>query len=275
MAQRRVNREGGQALLLLVGGLGRCSWARSCWARSRAAWESRAPISGRPTSARWPARGRCAPSTTGCSSRRRSAGAEPAASGSARLPARSGARRRGRRRARNGARTWRVTSRTRRDRARTDPRAVSRSGRRDRGRPRERGRRSARAPRPSSRARRRPGGFAQRRRLRRAAGLPPGQADAPGRARRLRPPGRRRRAPTASRCIDHQRLPLATPSRRSCSPRHPDPKWVAPPGHSLHRLGTELDLGPPRRLRLAGRERDAASASSSATRGSPGTSATR
>jgi hypothetical protein len=28
-------------------------------------------------------------------------------------------------------------------------------------------------------------------------------------------------------------------------PRHPDPKWVAPPGKSLHRLGTELDLGPP------------------------------
>jgi hypothetical protein len=27
--------------------------------------------------------------------------------------------------------------------------------------------------------------------------------------------------------------------------RHPDPKWVAPPGKSLHRLGTELDLGPP------------------------------
>ncbi len=26
--------------------------------------------------------------------------------------------------------------------------------------------------------------------------------------------------------------------------RHPDPKWVAPPGRSLHRLGTELDLGP-------------------------------
>ena len=26
---------------------------------------------------------------------------------------------------------------------------------------------------------------------------------------------------------------------------HPDPKWVAPPGRSLHRLGTELDLGPP------------------------------
>ncbi|MEP6954847.1 MAG: transglycosylase SLT domain-containing protein [Solirubrobacteraceae bacterium] len=26
---------------------------------------------------------------------------------------------------------------------------------------------------------------------------------------------------------------------------HPDPRWVAPPGHSLHRLATELDLGPP------------------------------
>jgi hypothetical protein len=25
---------------------------------------------------------------------------------------------------------------------------------------------------------------------------------------------------------------------------HPDPKWVAPAGRSLHRLGTELDLGP-------------------------------
>jgi hypothetical protein len=26
--------------------------------------------------------------------------------------------------------------------------------------------------------------------------------------------------------------------------RHPDPHWVAPPGRSLHRNGTELDLGP-------------------------------
>jgi len=26
---------------------------------------------------------------------------------------------------------------------------------------------------------------------------------------------------------------------------HPDPRWVARPGRSLHRLGTELDLGPP------------------------------
>lgn len=27
--------------------------------------------------------------------------------------------------------------------------------------------------------------------------------------------------------------------------KHPDPRWVARPGESLHRLGTELDLGPP------------------------------
>jgi hypothetical protein len=27
--------------------------------------------------------------------------------------------------------------------------------------------------------------------------------------------------------------------------QHPDPHWVAPPGHWLHRYGTELDLGPP------------------------------
>jgi D-alanyl-D-alanine carboxypeptidase-like protein len=27
--------------------------------------------------------------------------------------------------------------------------------------------------------------------------------------------------------------------------RHPDPRWVAPPGKSLHRYGTELDIGPP------------------------------
>src|SRR5204863_208368 len=26
---------------------------------------------------------------------------------------------------------------------------------------------------------------------------------------------------------------------------HPDPRWVTPPGKSLHRCATELDLGPP------------------------------
>jgi hypothetical protein len=29
---------------------------------------------------------------------------------------------------------------------------------------------------------------------------------------------------------------------------HPDPRWVAPPGQSLHRCATELDLGPPSAL---------------------------
>ena len=47
------------------------------------------------------------------------------------------------------------------------------------------------------------------------------------------------------RAADHERRSAPTPSRRSSSPRHPDPRWVAPPGRSLHRLGTELDLGPP------------------------------
>jgi LAS superfamily LD-carboxypeptidase LdcB len=27
--------------------------------------------------------------------------------------------------------------------------------------------------------------------------------------------------------------------------QNPDPTWVAPPGKSLHRCATELDLGPP------------------------------
>ena len=34
------------------------------------------------------------------------------------------------------------------------------------------------------------------------------------------------------------------PSRRGSSLRIPTPKWVAPPGESLHRYATELDLGP-------------------------------
>jgi soluble lytic murein transglycosylase-like protein len=35
--------------------------------------------------------------------------------------------------------------------------------------------------------------------------------------------------------------------------QHPDPHWVAPPGRSLHRYGTELDLGPPSAYRWLGR----------------------
>ena len=40
------------------------------------------------------------------------------------------------------------------------------------------------------------------------------------------------------------RASARTPSRPSSSHGHPDPRWVAPPGHSLHRCATELDLGP-------------------------------
>ena len=35
-----------------------------------------------------------------------------------------------------------------------------------------------------------------------------------------------------------------TPSRPRLFAANPDPKWVAPPGESLHRYATELDLGP-------------------------------
>ena len=50
----------------------RCWSACSCSARSLAAWRARPRRSGRPTSPRWPARGRCTRPTRGCSSRPRS-----------------------------------------------------------------------------------------------------------------------------------------------------------------------------------------------------------
>jgi hypothetical protein len=34
------------------------------------------------------------------------------------------------------------------------------------------------------------------------------------------------------------------PEQAALFATHPDPRWVAPPGHSLHRCATELDLGP-------------------------------
>ena len=43
-----------------------------------------------------------------------------------------------------------------------------------------------------------------------------------------------------SRCGERSRRGLGHLRRRN-----PNPKWVAPPGTSLHRYGTELDLGPP------------------------------
>ena len=66
-----------------------------------------------------------------------------------------------------------------------------------------------------------------------------------------------------------------TPSRRSCSSFNPDPDEVAPPGTSLHRNGTELDLGPPRGLRLAGAQRRPLSLHPALPARSHGTTATR
>ena len=53
---------------------------------------------------------------------------------------------------------------------------------------------------------------------------------------------------------------------------NPNPKWVAPPGTSLHRYATELDLGPLGRLPRGSPPTTAASASSSDTPGNPGIS---
>ena len=108
-------------------------------------------------------------------------------------------------------------------------------------------------------------------RLRRPACDPPGRAHAAGRRSRVRPDGAR--GPRGRHRPDHhERVPLDA-EQAVLFARHPDPRWVAPPGRSLHRLGTELDLGPPART-MARRATPGASTSFSDTRGSPGTSAT-
>ena len=66
-----------------------------------------------------------------------------------------------------------------------------------------------------------------------------------------------------------------TPSRRSLFARHPDPKWVAPPGQSLHRLGTELDLGPPAAYGWLARQRDAVRLRAALLAGSRGITGSR
>src|SRR5829696_3223513 len=55
-----------------------------------------------------------------------------------------------------------------------------------------------------------------------------------------RPLRARRPASCSASRADSARMP----SRRGSSLRIPTPKWVAPPGESLHRYATELDLGP-------------------------------
>ena len=136
----------------------------------------------------------------------------------------------------------------------TPLRAHPRDGRRSRHRRRAAARRAAASGRGARaghgrdrRRRRRPrhARRGQRRRLLRPARLPAGQADAP----------RRRRAPSTAwpprRAREAGLALLVTSGYRSDAEQaelfaaHPDPKWVAPPGQSLHRYGTELDLGPP------------------------------
>ncbi len=55
--------------------------------------------------------------------------------------------------------------------------------------------------------------------------------------------------------------------------QNPDPRWVAPPGTSLHRCATELDLGPSSAPTAGSPHMRVTSTFSSDTRGSPGTSA--
>ena len=103
---------------------------------------------------------------------------------------------------------------------------------------------------------RRPRRLRERWRLQRPARLSPGQADAPRRRARLRPHGGR--GARGRRLADRSRAPFApTPSRRGCSPRHPDPKWVAPPGDLAAPPRHRARPRPARGLRLAGRERAA------------------
>ena len=68
------------------------------------------------------------------------------------------------------------------------------------------------------------------------------RGDAAGRRGGLRPDGRGRAAAGIALVVvsgfrsDAEQAELFE--------RHPDPRWVAPPGRSLHRCATELDLGP-------------------------------
>ena len=122
----------------------------------------------------------------------------------------------------------------------------------------------------------------------------------PGRGDRRSPPAAgtaaRSRTGRASRCAPTSRRPSTGWSRpRSADgvsltinsafrsdaeqavlfARHPDPKWVARPGTSLHRNGTELDLGPPAAYGVAGRERHPLPLHPALRVGSRGISATR
>jgi hypothetical protein len=96
-----------------------------------------------------------------------------------------------------------------------------------------------------------------------------GQANASRRGRRLRPDGGRSRREAGLY------LSISSGFRSDAEQAvlwnaNPNPKWETPPGISLHRYATELDLGPPAAYDWLW-QTTAASASSAATPGSPGT----
>ena len=234
-----------------TGRLSSCSWGRWRHARGRlrargdalAAWASRAPISARPTSARSPARGRCVrllPALRTVVDRRRREPAPPRTHGTC-----AGRRASARTAARNGAPKSGVDFPDADDvRAGAHPRRRSPSGR---------GRRAAVIPRRDRALVPRPSGaagadglaaFASGGGYDGPARVPAGQADATGRRARLRPDGGGRPRDGVA-LIDHERASAGCRAGGACSPRHPDPKWVAPPGHVAAPLATELDLGPP------------------------------
>ena len=237
--------------------------SRRCWSACsssapwRAAWRARPRRSGRPTWPRWPARGRCTtPYPRLFEPRGDRRPPEPAAprrgprtSRSARDAAERVARAQRRRatprsRSPTGERSRRSGSASRRARS-----SRSRRGEERRAAPIEVAAEAELAPRwlrtsPAG------GGYDGPLAYRQGKPMRPDVALAFDRMARGRARGRRDAA-------GHQRATAPTPSRRCCSRRHPDPQWVAPPGTSLHRNGTELDLGPPGGVRLAGRQRRA------------------
>ena len=71
-----------------------------------------------------------------------------------------------------------------------------------------------------------------------------GKGDAPRRRGGVRPHGRGRAPPTALTLIVNSAF-RSDAEQAALFAANPDPTWVAPPGQSLHRCATELDLGPP------------------------------
>ena len=251
--------------------------------RSARRWAPAGSTSGRRTWRRSRQPRSCGASTRACSSRRSSEGgaAEPAPPlerGVPRARAGRGAARRAaqRRRAARGSTSSfpgggfaptrvdgracaaRRGSRLARRAARPDRRARA-GGRRDR---RRRGRRSACPAQASG------GGYDGPLAYRQGKPMRPDVAAAFDRMAAAA------RARGGADAAGHVAASAPTPSRRGCSPRTRTRSGSRRRASSLHRYGTELDLGPPAAYGWLAANAGG-SASSSATPGSPGTSATR